>query len=67
MPMITPINIAQSHIPEKNEELTTEEKAELKCLSGQMMWVASQTRLDISYEMCAMSNTGKHLLKSCMK
>ena len=25
-----------------------------------MMWVASQTRSDISYKTCVMSNTGKH-------
>lgn len=34
---LTPINIAWSHMSEKNVELTTYEKAELKCLSGQMM------------------------------
>ena len=42
------------------KELTTEEKAYLKRLSGQMMWVVSQTRPDLSFETCVMSNTDKH-------
>ena len=29
-------------------------------LSGQMLWVSSQTRPDVSFETCMMSNTGKH-------
>ena len=41
-------------------ELTEDERSQLKSLSGQMIWAASQTRPDVSYETCVMSNTGKH-------
>ena len=44
----------------KADELNEEEKAELKRLIGQMMWVTSQTRPDLSFETCIMSNAGKH-------
>jgi len=40
-------------------ELTKEERKALKSLSGQMLWVTSQTRPDLAFETCAMSNTGK--------
>merc|ERR1711879_536665 len=41
-------------------ELTLKEKAELKRLSGQMMLVTPQTRPDMSFETCVMSNMGKN-------
>ena len=59
IPTIAPISIDQNRTAMKNDELSTEEKAELKRLSGQMMWVASHTRPDISFETCVMSNIGK--------
>ena len=43
----------------KNNSLTKEERADLKRLSGQMLWVTSQTRPDLSFETCRMSNIGK--------
>ena len=39
--------------------LTDLEISQLKALSGQMIWIASQTRPDMSFETCCMSNTGK--------
>lgn len=60
IPTIPTINIVQSHMTKKFDELTRKEKAELKGLRGQRMWVASQTRPDLSCEKCAMINTGKH-------
>ena len=42
-----------------NAELNSDEKSELKRLSGQMLWVSSQTRPDVSYETCLMSNMGR--------
>lgn len=60
VPNIVPITMAHSRIAKKTDELNVEEKSELKRLSGQMMWVASQTRPDLSFETCVMSNTGKH-------
>ena len=43
-----------------DSELKSEEKEDLKRLSGKMIWAASQTRPDISYETCVMSNQGRH-------
>ena len=56
---ISPISVPQSRYSMRNEELTQEEKAELRKFSGQMLWVSSQTRPDLSYETCMMGNTGK--------
>lgn len=44
----------------KNDKLDTEEKVQLKHLIGQMMWVVSQIRSDISYGTCLMNNMGNH-------
>ena len=56
---IMPINIENSRKNMKNNSLTKEERADLKRLSGQMLWVTSQTRPDLSFETCRMSNIGK--------
>ena len=40
-------------------QLTEEERSQLKSLSGQMLWVSTQTRPDMAFETCAMSNAGK--------
>ena len=42
-----------------SSELTKDEVLDLKRLSGQLNWAASQTRPDLSYDVCAMSNIGK--------
>ena len=60
IPKIDPIDINKNRQTRRNDELTSEERKELKRLSGQMMWVTSHTRPDVSYETCVMSNTGKH-------
>jgi transposase InsO family protein len=60
IPSICPIEIAPHQKSRRNDELNIDERKELKRLSGQMMWVTSQTRPDISFETCTMSNTGKH-------
>ena len=39
--------------------MTPIERSDLKCLSGQMNWVTSQTRPDLSFETCVMSNARK--------
>lgn len=57
---ISPIEISKGRILRKNDELNEEEKHELKRLAGQMMWVSTQTRPDIAFDVCKMSNTGKH-------
>ena len=53
---IQPIKLSENRHPDS--PLTTEEKDELKKLSGQMIWVSSQTRPDLAYETCIMSNQG---------
>ena len=41
------------------ENLTKEELSQLRSISGQISWVASQTRPDISFESCKIANYGK--------
>ena len=60
IPSIDPIKIVPNRSSMNNVELSHDEKSELKRLSGQMLWVSSQTRPDLSYETCVMSNMGKH-------
>ena len=43
----------------KNDELSQDEKTELKRLTGQTMWISSQTRPDVAFDVCQMSKTGK--------
>ena len=57
---LEPIKLSQIRSSQDNAELNSDERSELRRLSGQMLWVSSQTRPDISYETCLMSNTGKH-------
>ena len=57
---IMPIDISPSRRKEKLNVLSQEERKDLRRLSGQMLWVSSQTRPDSSIETCMMSNTGKH-------
>ena len=57
---IMPIDISPSRRKERLNVLSQEERKDLKRLSGQMLWVSSQTRPDSSFETCMMSNTGKH-------
>ena len=59
------INIGKGRM--QDSELTCEEKSELKCLAGKMIWAASQTRPDVAYETCVMSNTGQHPTVKMMK
>ena len=43
----------------KNDEASEEEKKELRRVAGQMLWVATQTRPDMVYDSCRVSNVGK--------
>ena len=55
----SPKDIKKGRSLRKNYELSPEEKTDLKILAGQIMWVATQTRLYASFDACRMSNTGK--------
>ena len=53
-------SIPQEDLWEKNDELRSqEEKTEFKRLTGQMMWVSTQTWADIAFDVCRMNNAGK--------
>ena len=56
---IMPIEISHSRRIEKDDTLTEVERSILRRFSGQMLWVSSQTRPDLSFDTCMMSNTGK--------
>ena len=56
---MSPINIDSPRNMQSLAKLTLKEKTELKRLSGQMIWLTSQTRPDMSFEICVMSNMGK--------
>ena len=49
--LISPINIKKIRsLRKKNDNLNQEEKTELKRLTGQMMWVSTQTWLDVAFD-----------------
>ena len=49
-----------------NGLMTPREKSDLKRLSGQMNWVTSQSRPDLCFETCVMSNVSKHSTKKML-
>ena len=53
------IEISSERMKQKDEKLTSEEKAMLRSASGQLLWAATQTRPDIAYDACVVSNNGK--------
>ena len=53
---IEPIVKQTSGVVCRGSGLSEDERSELKCLGGQMLWVASQTRPDLSFETCVMTN-----------
>ena len=57
---IKPTQIHKSRAFRKNEELTKEEKSQLCSFCGQIQWATSQIRPDFGFEICIMSNVGKH-------
>ena len=55
-----PIQIHKSRAFRKNYELTKEEKSQLRSFCDQMQWATSQTRSNLGFETCVMSNVSKH-------
>ena len=55
---LEPIVIDPARKKQINEPLTAEEKKSLKALSGKLLWVTSQTRPDVAYLSCLVSNNG---------
>ena len=48
------------HNRSNDEKLTNEELSQLRSISGQISWVASQTRPDVSFDSCKIANYGKN-------
>ena len=53
------INLTSDRSKQKDEGLTTEELSQLRSLSGQLLWASTQTRPDVSFDACIVSNYGK--------
>jgi hypothetical protein len=53
------IPLSSERRKQNDEPITKEERSQLRSLSGQMLWVTSQTRPDSAFETCMMSNAGK--------
>ena len=51
---ISSIDIKKGSSLRKNKE-----KTELRRLTGQMIWLSTQTQPDVAFDVCQMSNTGK--------
>ena len=58
---ISPIDVKKLRSLRKNDKLSQEQKIELKRLTGQMMWVSTQTQTEVVFDVCWMSNTRKFL------
>ena len=56
---LMPIPLSSERMKEKNDQLTSEEKKQLRSVSGQLLWATSQTRPDCAYHSCIVSNYGK--------
>ena len=53
------IPIQPSRKLQANKTLTEEEKTQLKSAAGKIQWVTSQTRPEMAYHTCQISNSGK--------
>ena len=56
---IEAIPLSASRVQQRESECTSEEKKYLKSLGGKMMWAATQTRPDLSFETCILTNVAK--------
>ena len=68
---LTEIKIKETRCSEKNSPINDEERTELRAVIGQLNWLATQTRPDLSYEVCELSTSLKsgtvELLLKCNK
>ena len=53
------IEISAERQKQKDSKLTPDEVSELRTASGQLLWAATQTRPDSSYDACIVANYGK--------
>ena len=52
------VNFSKVRLKDKDSPLTEEEKSIHRSLSGLLLWVTSQTRPDMAYDSCVVSNAG---------
>ena len=55
---LKPVKLSTQRKAQKSEVLSSEERKMLRSISGQLLWVTSQTRPDVAYESCRVSNYG---------
>ena len=54
------IDITAERAKQRYAPLTSEEKAKLRSVSGQLLWASTQTRVDAAFDACTISNYGKN-------
>ena len=54
------IDISTERRKEINDVLNDKEKKQLRSVCGQLLWMTSQTRPDVSFQRCMLSNYGKN-------
>ena len=54
------VELITERASQKDEELTIKEMSKLRSISGQLLWVTSQTRPVASFDSCRVSNYGKN-------
>lgn len=53
---LTGIEITRERSKQKNELLEKAEVQELRGLAGKLLWVSSNTRPDVAFDVCTVSN-----------
>jgi hypothetical protein len=57
---LEPIELTAERASQRDEPLTQKERQQLRSLSGQLLWATTQSRPDVAFDSCIVSNTGKH-------
>ena len=53
-------DLSKERISRKDEHLSSADRSKIRSLGGQLLWVTTQTRPDVSYDSCWVSNYGKN-------
>ena len=56
---LNPVELTTLQVENTDRVLTSEEKKILRSMSGKLLWVTSQTRPDVAFDSCVISNYGK--------
>ena len=57
---LQPLKLTSLQTENKDIPLTAEERKMLRSMSGKLLWVTSQTRPDVAFDSCMVSNVGKN-------